>query len=181
MMSSSRGTPDPFTSLLNIVGDPEGTKERIEQLQKATKANEASYKELATRQAELDALSIALDNREADIEKEHGRVADLKLSLDAREKVLARQEHDQVDTVTKAAAERGAVAKEMGDQQRALDSREAALVERAAELKAREADLDAKLKAVEAQQNKVAAWEVDVSKREAEIDRRVAAFRELVP
>jgi chromosome segregation ATPase len=182
MMSGSRGAagPDPFTSLLGIVGDPKGTKERIEQLQKATAANEESLEALAIKRAELDALAIKLDNREADIEKAQGKVDDQIAALDARERVVARNEQDQGDIVRKLAADRSDAAKTLADSQATASELHKALAAREAELNARAADLETKAHALESERAKIAEYEADVTKRAADLDKRIAAMRELV-
>ena len=55
MMSGSRGeSPDSFASLLQIVGDPKATAERIKQLEAATKENYATLADLQKTRADLD-------------------------------------------------------------------------------------------------------------------------------
>ena len=184
MMSGSRGDAGALMALLNIVGDPKATTERIKQLQEATAANEKSLEKLKTKEADLDARGLELDVRETELEKSDGRVLDIAAALEAREKVIARSEHELALALS---TEKAQAQTHVQSEQQKLDEQAAALAKltddvtgREKTVKAREHELDGLEQMVNDDRAKLSKFERELLARQAEIDKRYEALKALV-
>jgi septal ring factor EnvC (AmiA/AmiB activator) len=84
-MQGSRGSsPDAFTSLLNIVGDPDATKKRIKELQAATDENDKSLEALREREQALAAKDAELLVREKTLDGFEAKLEEFEKELNAR-------------------------------------------------------------------------------------------------
>jgi len=172
--------PDPFTSLLGVVGDPKGTAERIKKLQAATQEHDKALEALVTKAAELD-------TREQKIKQDEKRIAKLETNLqnDRDELKLRVDALSRAEKVSKDYE--GTLEVRNQAEQVSWNDRHAELVSRDNGLKDREVELDKKAKALDAQakelvtdREKLNKFQNELLAKQTDLDERFDTLKKLV-
>jgi DNA repair exonuclease SbcCD ATPase subunit len=172
--------PDPMTSMLEILGDPEALAARIKELKAATAKSVKALEKAKAAEAELDARAKDLDVREQALETQALALNARTTVLDEYEKTM-RVEHDEaaqlVDQITKreqaTAKVSAALTAEYAQREEALAAREAIYDEHVGRLEAEQQRLDDL-------QKKLIEFERRVKERQHDIEARYEKLKELV-
>ena len=169
-----------FAYLLQIVGDPKATAERIKQLEAATKENYATLADLQKTRADLDTREAALKEDEVRIAKTAAQIEADHATLDRREKGYEKRDAELRRSIEMAGADKEAFTKQIEQAKAEMDTAAKALTKVREELDQREADLDTREKALEADRTKAAAFEKQLHERSADLDKRFELLKALV-
>jgi septal ring factor EnvC (AmiA/AmiB activator) len=172
--------PDPFTSLLGIVGDPKATAERIKKLQGATQEHDKALEALVTRQVEFD-------TREQKIKQDEKRIAKLETNLQnerdelkLRADALARAEKATKEYEGTLAVRNQAEQVSWNDRHAELVTRDNGLKDREVTLEKRAKELFARSKEIEDDRAKLTKLEQDLLAKQADLDTRFDTLKKLV-